>query len=167
MLHSELLLTFAEIGVAFAGFASLISLLGAASEVIDVSRLLGMVRTSLFATAFALFPFVPSALGVSEASVWRISGALFFTVSGLHTFFAWRQLYRLWQQGVWKMRAGYYTFPAGACGLAFALTAALVSDERLASGFYVASLAALLSVSGALFLGVFTSFVRARRVNGG
>jgi len=163
MQHSELLLTFAEIGVAFAGFASLISLLGATSEVIDASRLLGMVRTSLFATAFSLFPFLPSVLGASEASVWRISAAVFFTVSGLHTYFAWRQLYRLWQQGVWEMRAGYYTFPAGACGLALALAAAVVSDARLASGLYVASLGALLSVSGALFLGVFTSFVQARR----
>ena len=163
MLHSDLLLTFAEIAVAFAGFASLISLLGQSSEVLDSSRLLGMVRTSLLVTAFSLLPFVPAALGSSPLAAWRLSGAVFFVVAGLHTFLAWRQLYRLWKRGVWKVRAGYYTFPAGGTSLALALCAALAPEERISAGLYISSLAALLSVSGVLFLGVFTSFVRARR----
>ena len=60
------------------------------------------------------------------------------------------------------MRAGYFTFPMGAVGLLLALASAIVGSEETASGFYLASLAALLSVSGVLFLSVFTSFVGRR-----
>jgi len=64
MINSDLLQTFSEIAVAFAGFASLISLLGRSSQFIDGSRLLGMVRTSLLVTGFALFPLVLHAAGI-------------------------------------------------------------------------------------------------------
>ena len=162
MQHSDLLQTFAEISVAFAGFASLISLLGRSSEFVDGSRLLGMVRTSLLGTAFALFPFVPVALSVPEATAWRLSGGLLFVVSGMHTFFTWRKLYRMWMKGVFKVRAGYFTFPMGAVHLLLAASACLTTSPDRAAGLYIASLAGLISVSGVLFLGVFTSFVLRR-----
>jgi hypothetical protein len=161
--HSEILQTFAEVGVAFAGFASLISLLGRSSEVIDATRLLGMVRTSLLVTGFSLLPFVRHALGMQPATAWRVSAALLLVTSGTHTYFTWTRLYRMWRAGLWKMRAGYYTFPAGAVSLALAAASAFVSEPALTSGLYLASLAALLSVTGVLFLGVFSSFVRSRR----
>lgn len=113
MSFDGILQTFAEVAVAFAGFASLISLLGRSSEFLDGSRLLGMVRTSLLVTGFALFPFVPLAIGMSEHGAWRLSAILLVAVSGTHTFFTWRQLYRAWAKGLWKVRAGYFTFPAG------------------------------------------------------
>jgi hypothetical protein len=162
MHHAEVLMTFAEVGVAFAGFASLIGLLGRSSEFIDASRLLGMVRTSLLVTCFSLVPFIPNALGLSGSSTWRLAGVSFFVVAGVHTFFSWRVLYRTWQKGLWSIRAGYFTFPMGAVSLLLALVSAIVGSEETASGFYLASLAALLSVSGVLFLSVFTSFVSRR-----
>jgi len=121
-----------------------------------------MVRTSLLVTGFALFPFVPQAVGMSEHGAWRLSAILLVAVSGTHMFFTWRQLYRAWAKGLWKVRAGYFTFPAGATHLALALAAALAGSPERSAGLYLASLAALLSVSGVLFLGVFTSFVTAR-----
>lgn len=160
MAHAEVLLTFAEVGVAFAGFASLISLLGRSSEFIDASRLLGMVRTSLLVTAFSLVPFIPDALGSVAASPWRLSGLTFFLVAGIHTFFTWRVLYQTWRKGLWSLRVGYFTLPTGALSLVLALSSALATSEEMASGLYLASLAALLCVSGVLFLSVFTSFVR-------
>ena len=162
MQHSDLLQTFAEIAVAFAGFASLISLLGHSSEFIDRTRLVGMVRTSLLATAFALFPFVPIALGMHEATTWRLSAGLLFVVSGTHTFFTWRYLYRMWMKGFFRVRAGYFTFPMGAVHLLLAASACLTTSPDRTAGLYVASLAGLLSISGVLFLGVFTSFVLRR-----
>ena len=162
MRHAEVLLTFAEIAVAVAGFASLISILSKSPKFIDGSRLLGMVRSSLLVTAFSLFPFVPNALGITGPTAWRISAVIFFVTNGLHTFFAWRLLYRMWRKGLWKVRAGYFTFPMGFAGLALTLASAFATSEERASGLYLASLAALLSVSGVLFLSVFTAFVRER-----
>ena len=94
MQNSELLLTFAEIAMAFAGFASLVGILGRTSEAIDASRFLGMVRTSLLVTGFSLLPAVAISAGTPSASAWRLSGALFFVIAGLHTFFIWQRLYR-------------------------------------------------------------------------
>ena len=162
MRHTDVLLTFAEIAVAVAGFASLISILSKSPKFIDASRLLGMVRSSLLVTAFSLFPFVPNALGMTGAPAWRVSALAFFIANGLHTFFAWQHLYQMWRKGLWSVRAGYFTFPMGLAGLGLALASAFAASEEWASGLYLASLAALLSVSGVLFLAVFTSFVRER-----
>jgi hypothetical protein len=162
MRHADVLLTFAEIAVAVAGFASLISLLSKSPKFIDGTRLLGMVRSSLLVTAFSLFPFVPNALGISGAPAWRISAAVFLVTNGLHTFFAWRNLYRMWRKGLFSIRAGYFTFPMGFAGLVLTMASAFATSEELTSGLYLASLAALLSVSGVLFLSVFTSFVLQR-----
>ncbi len=164
MQHSDILQTIAEIGVAFAGFASLITLIGRSSEYIDSSRLLGMVKNSLMVVAFALFPFVPAGFGLSEPTIWRVSGALFFVVYAAQTYRAWWRLYRSWRRGLWKMRAGYFTFPLGGVGVVCALSAALVSSPQMAAGFYLAGLGAGLSVAGILFLGVFVSFVEQRGI---
>jgi hypothetical protein len=162
MEHSDILLTLAEIAVAFAGFASLIGLLGRSSSFLDSSRLVGMVRTALIAAAFAVAPLVPHALGISEGTAWRISGASFFAVNGVVTFLSWKVLYRAWKAGLWTMRVGYFTFPMGLAGLALALASCLVASPSLAAGLYLSSLVSLLTISGVLFLGVFTSFVRGR-----
>ena len=162
MEHSDTLLTLAEIAVAFAGFASLIGLLGRSSDFLDGSRLVGMVRTALLVAGFAVAPLVPHALGLSEGTAWRVSGASFFAVNGVVTFFSWRVLYRAWKAGLWTMRVGYFTFPMGLAGLCLALASCLVASPSLAAGLYLSSLVSLLTISGVLFLGVFTSLVRGR-----
>jgi hypothetical protein len=93
--NSELLLTIAEIAVAFTGFASLISVLASKSTtehpLLQSVRFQGMVNMSLIAVAFSLVPFVPLHLGLSPALSWRISSALFLLVGLASTINGARQ----------------------------------------------------------------------------
>jgi hypothetical protein len=79
--EAELLPTIAEVGVAIAGFASLISVLGVRrrSEQLaaSFSRIRGMLETSLLTAAFAFAPFIPFKFGVSSAISWRAAGVVF------------------------------------------------------------------------------------------
>ena len=161
MEHSEILLTIAEVGVALAGFASLISVLGRSENLLDFTRLLGLVRTSLSAAGFALLPFVPHAFGLLEPAALRLSAAIFVVVQGSNTFFLWRTLFRM-RDRLKPAPAGYYTFPAGVLVLLLGLAAVALPAGTLTAGFYIASLGALLSVSGVLFLSLFGAFIRSR-----
>jgi hypothetical protein len=74
IVDSELLIVFAEVAVAFAGFASLVSILGQ-REAVDhpmvlSARMRTMLVTSLLVTGFALLPLVVSWYGLDP---WRIS----------------------------------------------------------------------------------------------
>ena len=76
MQDSDLLLTISEVAVAFAGFASLVSVLGQRSSRDDVRvssiRMRAMVLYSLLVVAFSLLPFVLNRYGLSEVAVWRV-----------------------------------------------------------------------------------------------
>jgi hypothetical protein len=78
---TELLSTFAEISVAFAGFASLISILGGGSSseqlAANLIRLQGMLVSAMIVLAFSLAPFLPYKFGVSSETSWRAVGAIF------------------------------------------------------------------------------------------
>jgi hypothetical protein len=60
---AELLPTLAEIAVAFAGFASLVSILGGRSSgdqlVANLVRLRGMLQSAILVLAFSFAPFLP------------------------------------------------------------------------------------------------------------
>ncbi len=81
MQDSDLLLTIAEVAVAFAGFASLVSILGQRSSQDDLYvssvRMRAMVLYSLLVVAFSLSPFVFNRYGLQDETVWRVSSALF------------------------------------------------------------------------------------------
>jgi hypothetical protein len=74
----ELLLTISELTIAFAGFASLASILGRSFSKddprVDAGRLLNMLTASLSLTFLALIPFLPMLLGWSSRWVWGASG---------------------------------------------------------------------------------------------
>ena len=76
--ESELLLTVAELSVAFAGFASLASILGRRmgrdDPRVDAGRLLNMLTVSLTLTVLSLVPFLPMMLEWSERWTWGVSG---------------------------------------------------------------------------------------------
>jgi hypothetical protein len=78
--ESELLLTISELSVAFAGFASLASILGRRFSKddprLDAGRLLNMITVSLALTVLALLPFIPMLLDWSPRWVWGASGAM-------------------------------------------------------------------------------------------
>jgi Zn-dependent protease len=75
MSEADLLLTTAEIAVAFAGFAGLISVIGRGSAS-DPRRAAILLRfaleVSLFVVAFSLIPLLPLNYGVATESLWRI-----------------------------------------------------------------------------------------------
>ncbi len=76
VLSADHLTTIAEVAIALAGFSALIVLLsgrsGRADPRADVLRLRIMLETSLLVVAFALFPFIPSTLGLAP-DVWPAS----------------------------------------------------------------------------------------------
>jgi hypothetical protein len=78
--ESELLLTSAELSVAFAGFASIASILGRRMSKddprVDAGRLLNMLTVSLSLTVLALVPFLPMLLESSPRWTWGVSGAV-------------------------------------------------------------------------------------------
>ena len=81
MRQADLLLTTAQIGMALAGFAGLVTLLGRPSLRADVRlneiRFRSMVELSLMLVAFSLLPFVPAELGLAEATWWRVASAAY------------------------------------------------------------------------------------------
>ena len=89
--YAEILLTLAEVSVAFAGFASLASLFGrsqrAEKTTVDAMRMMNMLTASLSATLFSLIPILFVSLQLQEKEIWRYSGAVAFVVWGLATYF--------------------------------------------------------------------------------
>ncbi len=81
MQQNELMLTTAQIGMALAGFAGLVTLLrrpGPRSEVrLNEIRFRSMMELSLTLSAFSLLPFIPAELRLSETSSWRIASTLY------------------------------------------------------------------------------------------
>jgi hypothetical protein len=78
---ADLLLTTAQIGMALAGFAGLVTLLARPSPSADVRlneiRFRSMVELGLMLVAFALLPFLPAAFGLAEAASWRVASAAY------------------------------------------------------------------------------------------
>ncbi len=80
-MNSDLLLTFAEVAVAFAGFASLVAILGERpardDPHINSVRMRAMVLYSLMVVMFSLLPLLLHRYEIAEAVIWRASsGAL-------------------------------------------------------------------------------------------
>jgi hypothetical protein len=77
---AAVLLTLAEVSVAFAGFASLIAILGlrtdTGTKAFDLLRYWVMLEFSLAALALSLLPLLLTFLGIAEVVIWRGSSAL-------------------------------------------------------------------------------------------
>ena len=94
LLEADLLLTVAEVAVAFAGFASLVGILGQRSARDDPrvlgARMRGMVLFSLLAVFFALLPILLARYGLDDVLVWRTSSALFaFALASVGVWLIW------------------------------------------------------------------------------
>ena len=164
MKEAELLLTTAEVAVAFAGFASLVSFLGRRfgrdDPRIDAVRLRGMLEISLITVAFALFPFVPGKFGTSQIAVWQISSAA-FALSSIASFpFTLLRARRLFRAGFRPSRfiTGFVTVVVFLADTALLLNALRFFPEA-AAAVYFAALYANLSVAGLLFYRVITSLL--------
>jgi hypothetical protein len=94
VIQADYLLTFAEIGVALAGFSSLIALLGSrtigASPAIDAIRLQVMLEASL-----SVVPLIPDAFGARSETTWRLSALTYLALDVLASYVAtnrWRSV---------------------------------------------------------------------------
>ena len=166
MQDRDLLLTSAEVAVTFAGFASLVALIGSRSSRdglhIDANRLRTMVVCSLLVVALALFPFVPFRYGLPEAAVWRISsGALLLAVIWLTLRIA-RDYSAVRGAGIRLgllirvLNAGLVLGPMGIA--AFNL---LGASEASAPANYLVGLLSLLALAGVQFARLIDSLILA------
>ena len=89
MEHTDTLLTIAELAIALAGFASLISVIGrrqndASLDAISI-RLRMMLEVAFRNAAFALLPLPFLQLAPSDPIVWRISSGLYVVAIVAHS----------------------------------------------------------------------------------
>ena len=86
--HGDTLLTIAEIAIALAGFASLISVIARrqndTSQASDSFRLHTMLEVAFRNAAFALLPLPFLQLAPSDPIVWRISSGLYIVITVGH-----------------------------------------------------------------------------------
>ena len=102
--YDGVLQTYIEVGVAFAGFAALVTVVRRkGSEEIEpqlARRLRYMIETALLAALFSVIALSIRAFGVSDDVSWRISSGLLAVAWSFQTFFGLRRVRR-------NQRAGY------------------------------------------------------------
>ena len=165
MEDADLLLTVAEIAVAFAGFSGLVTILGQRVGRVQPQlvehTLRGMILTSLLAVSFALFPFLPYRLGASAGVAWRISAGAFAVAMAVYFFSTASRRRALAQSGVaGAVSAG--TLASGALWLLAILVLLSLATGIVGSGFSLLALFIVLYVSGSLFFTVFMSLLVSR-----
>jgi hypothetical protein len=129
-LDTDFLFTVAEVGVAMAGFAGLVTVLAnrgtERSRERGVHLLRSMLFVSLMVTAFALFPRLPEHYGLDSAALWSVSSGAFFIA--------------------WTL----YIVPSG---LRFRASFSAMSATQQRTGFMNYTIHSI--IGAALFLGVF------------
>ena len=87
---ADVLLTFAEVSVAFAGFSSIVAVFQQRTRddeaPFDLFRFLIMLEFSLASLLFALIPFPLHFAGLPESAVWTSSGAMMISFIVAHVF---------------------------------------------------------------------------------
>jgi hypothetical protein len=159
--ETEILLTIAELSVAFAGFASVASILGRRFSQedprVNAGRLLIMLLVSFTATGLALAPIIPMILDWPSRWVWGSSGALGLIVQAVVVPTVIRRVRRMMRYQGFNPRANTANFSLTVViflGLICSLLG--IPAERPFTAYFV-SLLALLGVSGILFYRVIAS----------
>ncbi len=162
MQDSDLLLTIAEVAVAFAGFASLVSILGHRSAQDDfyVSsvRMRAMVLYSLLVVAFALIPFVFNRYGLRDEALWRVSSALFAIAVVAVEVWLIRQVFGL---HVLSRRRPVLVIviPTLSVASVTLLANATIVPSSLTAALYLTGLGLLLFLAGLVFALILFSFL--------
>jgi len=165
MEDTELLLTVAEIAVAFAGFSGLVTILGQRLSRVHPQlvehNLRAMILTSLLAVSFSLLPFLPHRLGASPDVAWRISAGAFGVALATYFFNTGIRRRALGRSGVaGVLSAG--TLLSATLWLLAILVLLAVAAGIAGAGFYLLALFVVLYVSGQLFFTVFVSLLTGR-----
>jgi len=161
----------AELAVAFAGFASLVSIVGSRrgrdAPEIDASRIRGMLEASLLVAAFAIIPILSHEAGLSISVAWQVSAGLFAVSVAIIVVLQARRSHAL--RGS-DYRATRY-WQASAASLWLACLGALLSTamgtvENAAFG-YTFGLFAFLVYAGLLFIRLVSSLLSASQARDG
>jgi len=144
MHDADLFLTTAQIGMALAGFAGLVTLLGhtreAASARLNEVSFRSMIELSLTLAIFALLPFVPQELGVGPVGAFRIASAIY---AGSVVMFVVRSARRnraLMGQIMVQRGVSHALYAVGMSTGAMLAIDAFIRDETIARGLYFAAL---------------------------
>ena len=168
MIESDILLTVAELAVAFGGFATLAGVLGrprsADAAYMNATRLRGMLESALLALAFALIPFVPLLFGFSQDASWRLAAAVFLVANCFRLISLFRRFATIRDAGA--SMGWLVTLLAAQAVSIFALLCVTVglSGEH-AGAAYVFSLFIALFVSAVLFLRLATALLASQAPN--
>ena len=157
MLDADHLFTVAEVGIALAGFSTLVAVLGVrpgrSDPRLDAFRLQVMLEASLFVVALSLFPLIPSKLGASADLTWRISAGVLLATDAILTAATLkreRAVRALYTRADRLLRIGAQAFAYTADLVAIFILLGVVGT--LASGFYFVALYLNLVLAGLLFL---------------
>ncbi len=163
MQDSDLLLTIAEVAVAFAGFASLVSILGQRSSQDDLRvssvRMRAMVLYSLLVVAFSLSPFVFNRYGLQDETVWRVSSALFAIAVVAVEVWLIRQVIRLHALSKRSRPVLVIVIPTLSVASVTLLANATIVPSSLTAAVYLTGLGLLLFLAGLVFWLILFSFL--------
>jgi len=166
--ENDLLLTIAEVAVAFVGFSSLVSILGRRTSRddprLDAIRMRGLIESSLLVVAFSLTPPILNQYKMSAPALWRISGFLFAAAGGVLLLLELRrasQLIPVLREEGTPYRAWIAIPMMGtvAVGIALLLIVAFGALQAFATALYVTALGLFLLRSGFAFALVLVSLL--------
>jgi hypothetical protein len=163
--QSEALLTLAELAVALAGFASLVSVIGRRpdekSRGVDSFRLQIMLEMCFRNAALALLPLPFLAAEPSDPSwVWRASSGVFLVSTLVYAFFTARRTRRT--QDAYEPALLFRMTAIAALSVLVNLANVLGLGGAHAFALYFGALALALGSAGLLFLAVAASVFRER-----
>jgi len=161
--YSGTLLTIAELGVALAGFASLVSVIGRRgddkSRTIDSFRLRSMLEIALRTVALALVPLPFLQFASSDPTLWRLSSVLALVSTAVVFRNSIRRARSV--EGIFGERTLIVSIAAlSLIGVLSHLANALGLGGSNAFSLYLGGLLLSLGISGLLFLSVASSVLR-------
>src|SRR5262249_31197068 len=144
MQDADLLLTTAQIGMALAGFAGLVTLLGRSRVRGDVRlneiRFRSMMELSLTLALFALLPFVPSEVGAGAPVAFRIASAIYAASTVVFLVHSARRNRTLVGRVLIQAGISAALFGVGALICALLVLNAIFAIDGIAQGVYFAAL---------------------------
>jgi len=161
--YSGILLTIAELGVALAGFASLVSAIGRRrdnrSRAIDSLRLRSMLEMALRTVALALVPLPFLQFASSDATVWRLSSVLALVSTAAFLPYSVRRARSV--DGIYGERALIISIAAlSFIGVLSHVANVLGLGGANAFSLYLGGLLPAMGISGLLFVSVASSVLR-------
>lgn len=156
MIDAEFLYAVAQVGVTYAGFSTLVTVVAYRRDIRTLpARIYYMLLLSIIVIAFAFVPVIVRAYDIGDSLGWRISSGLFGAVWGLywiHAIATLRNRFPVWESLSFLNKANTVVFhPGGA--IVLLLGAFGLWGERTAA-VYVTALFVMLYMSAYLFLQV-------------